>query len=74
MKISDLSYKGFESLSILSSENQMSNSSNTLGRPRPIEVLGRDLGLASNLLSVSEFPSPEIQNGFLRMEVTNSEE
>jgi hypothetical protein len=60
MITTDLSSNGFESLSILSIKNHLIlESSNTLGSPRPIEVLGGDLEPASNLLSVSENPSPK---------------
>ena len=63
---------GLESLRSKLSDNtsKMFKSSETLGSPRPIDVSGEDLELASNLFSTSENPfSKEI----LRMEVTNSE-
>ena len=47
---------GLESSTSKLSDNtsMMFDSANTLGSPRPIEVLGEGLELASNLLSVSE--------------------
>lgn len=62
---------GFEMISNLSGKTVKSKSSNTLGRPRPIEVLGRGLGLRSNLLFVSEYSSTKNhRRGFFEMRCT----
>jgi hypothetical protein len=59
---------GLERISITySSKTAETESSNTLGRPRPIQVLGRGLGLASSLHSVSEYSSTRIQGGIFEM-------